>query len=119
MGGEKSVMSVVQTKVPLCAFLISRKLGRKSHVGVQLHPCASFLHVGTRVKMCISTGDGESAQSPQLWVPIPASAHANQLSSSIPPEVPNLHQLRGDTGSVGVLEVLGLSYRLCVKWLLL
>lgn len=56
VGGEKSVMSVVQTKVPFCAFLISRRLGRKSHEGVQLHPCASFLHTGTRVKVCTSTG---------------------------------------------------------------
>lgn len=28
---EKSVVGVVQTKVPFCAFLISRRLGKKSH----------------------------------------------------------------------------------------
>lgn len=29
---EKSVISIVQTKVQFCAFLISRRLGTKSHI---------------------------------------------------------------------------------------
>lgn len=32
VGKEKSVISVVQTKVQFCAFLISRRLGTKSHI---------------------------------------------------------------------------------------
>lgn len=68
----------------------------------------------------VCTPEGESLLShPKFWCQNLPQLVQFSSAPAFPLKCPIYTSWAGDTGSVGVLEVLGLSYRLCVKSLLL